>query len=85
MGTNDYTVRRAGASDVTALGQVGAPLMRQHYGVDRQRLMNPGRDTEEGYGGYLDSQLEGDVAAHFVAERGSRVVGYAYATIEPLS
>jgi GNAT superfamily N-acetyltransferase len=85
VGTNDYAVRRAGASDVTALGRLGALLMRQHYGFDRQRFMKPGRDAEEGYGGFLDSQLEEQDAALFVAERGGRVIGYVYAAIEPLS
>ncbi len=100
METAGFTIRRAAAADVEALGRMGALLMRQHYGFDRQRFMKPGRDAEEGYGEFLGTQLDEPEAVIFVAERAeraepaehvghtgpaARVCGYVYAAVEPLS
>ncbi len=59
--------------------------MRTHYGFDARRFLPPGRDPEGGYARFLASQLELDDAIVLVAERESRVVGYVYAGLEPLS
>jgi GNAT superfamily N-acetyltransferase len=82
---DSVVIRRAEQRDVPALGRLGAALIRVHYAFDRDRFLAPGAHPEEGYGRFLGSQLEGDDVAILVAERDGRVVGYAYAGIEPLS
>lgn len=80
-------IRRAEARDIAALGELGADLMRTHYAFDRDRFIAPGdgADASEGYGQFLRSQLDASGVLVLVAERESRVVGYVYAAIEPLS
>ena len=84
---SDVVIRRATPRDVTDLGELGARLMRLHFEFDELRFMDPGgsRDAEAGYAAFLRSQLEDDSAIVYVAERQSRIVGYVYAAIEPLS
>jgi ribosomal protein S18 acetylase RimI-like enzyme len=81
----DLVVRRATQADVSALGRLGAMLMRAHYAFDQQRFLSPGDLPEEGYGWFLGSQLTEDDVVVFVAERAGQVIGYVYAGIEPLS
>jgi ribosomal protein S18 acetylase RimI-like enzyme len=78
-------VRRATRADASALGRLGAMLMRTHYAFDPQRFLAPGDSPEEGYGWFLATQLAQDDVAVFVAEQAGTVVGYVYAGIEPLS
>lgn len=85
MHLSDTVIRRAVASDVPAMGRLGAALMRQHYDFDRLRFMAPGPNSEDGYGWFLGTQLERDDAVLFVADQQGSVVGYAYAGIEPQS
>ena len=61
--------------------------MRTHYAFDPLRFIAPGDgdDAEAGYADFLASQLDDPDAAVFVAERGTTILGYAYAAIEPLS
>jgi ribosomal protein S18 acetylase RimI-like enzyme len=79
------TVRRATAADRSALGRMGAQLMRVHYALDPLRFLDPGDNPERGYARFLAHQLEADDQAVFVAERDGTVVGYVYAGVEPLS
>ena len=81
----DYSIRRATPSDAPALGQLGALLLRTHYEFDPQRFMAPGKRPEEGYGWFLQSQLEDDDVVVLVAERAGEIVGYVYAGLEPRS
>jgi GNAT superfamily N-acetyltransferase len=81
----DVTVRRATAADVTALGRLGASLLRLHYSYDQQRFMAPRGNPEEGYAWFLESQLREHDAVIYVAERNGEVVGYVYAGLEPQS
>lgn len=78
-------VRRAGTHDVAALGRLGAHLMRVHHAFDPARFLPPGDHPEEGYGGFLSTQLRESDVAIFVADRGGEVIGYVYAGVEPLS
>jgi ribosomal protein S18 acetylase RimI-like enzyme len=80
-----FTIRRALPADVSALGRLGAHLMRVHYGLDPLRFLDPGARPEAGYGAFLEHQLRDDDQAVFVAEKGGAIVGYVYAGVEPLS
>jgi ribosomal protein S18 acetylase RimI-like enzyme len=82
---NDVAIRRATETDLPALGRLGGQLMRVHYAFDRQRFMSPGSDPESGYASFLGTQLAEPDAIVFVAERGARIAGYVYASLEPRS
>lgn len=77
-------IRPASNSDVTALGRLGAALMRQHHSSDPRRFILTDR-PEEGYGRFLVSQLANPNLLVLVAERSNEVVGYVFAGIEPTS
>jgi ribosomal protein S18 acetylase RimI-like enzyme len=78
-------VRPATAADLDVLGRLGAVLMRTHYAFDAQRFLSPGDDPEGGYAWFLDTQLREPDAVVLVSERDGQVVGYVYASLEPLS
>jgi ribosomal protein S18 acetylase RimI-like enzyme len=80
-----FVIRHATESDALALGRLGALLMRVHYSFDPQRFLSPGSNPEAGYGRFLKSQLRDDDSVVFVAEKGGTVVGYVFASLEPLS
>jgi ribosomal protein S18 acetylase RimI-like enzyme len=82
---SDIIVRRAEPRDVTALGELGAALMRTHYAFDPLRFLEPGQGADAGYARFLQSQLDEDDAIVFVAEQRDRIVGYVYGAVEPLS
>lgn len=85
MTSNDFTVRPARETDMSAVGRLGASLVRQHHGFDARRFMPAGPDIEDGYAWFLGTQLrEADVLI-LVAEREQAVLGYLYAAIEPRS
>jgi ribosomal protein S18 acetylase RimI-like enzyme len=79
------TIRGARKEDMAALGRMGALLMRAHYEFDNKRFMDPGDDPESGYAWFLGTQLRDEDVIVLVAERESKVVGYVYAGLEPLS
>jgi GNAT superfamily N-acetyltransferase len=79
------SVRRAEPRDLPALGRLGALLMRTHYALDRNRFLEPGVDAEGGYARFLGTQLECEDASVFVAERDGDLLGYVYASVEPMS
>jgi GNAT superfamily N-acetyltransferase len=78
-------VRPATHADLTALGRLGAHLMRVHYAFDPRRFVAPVGDPEAGYAAFLGSQLDAGDAVVLVAERDGAIVGYVYAGIEPFS
>ena len=78
----DFIIRRATADDRSALGELGAVLIRAHHTFDPQRFLAPGSNPAEGYGRFLASQLEDDESAVFVADRGGQLLGYVYASLE---
>jgi ribosomal protein S18 acetylase RimI-like enzyme len=85
MASPDAVIRRAVASDLAALGRLGAALMRQHHTYDPQRFMAPGDRPGDGYAWFLGTQLEHEDVAIFVAEQDGAVIGYVYAGLEPQS
>jgi len=84
---SDIVIRRAEPGDAPALGELGAKLMRVHFALDPLRFLDPGGndDAEAGYASFLGSQLDDESSIVLVAERRGRIIGYAYAAIEPLS
>ena len=78
-------IRPATDADLSALGRLGALLMRSHHAFDRQRFLPPGRHPEIGYAKFLATQLERRDVTILVAEVEGTVLGYVYAGIEPLS
>ncbi len=59
--------------------------MRTHYAFDERRFLSPGDDPEGSYARFLEVQLAAPAAMVLVADHFDRVVGYVYASIEPLS
>jgi GNAT superfamily N-acetyltransferase len=80
-----FTIRRAESRDATALGRLGAMLMRTHYAFDPQRFLEPHEGTERGYGSFLSSMVDTRDGCVFVAEDDGAIVGYVFAALEPLS
>ncbi len=83
--TDAIAIRRAEPHDASALGRLGATLVRTHHAFDAQRFLTPGPRLEEGYAHFLGGQLAEEDVVVFVAERAGAVVGYVYAGIEPRS
>lgn len=79
------SIRKATPADLSALGRLGATLMRTHYAFDPNRFLAPGDDPEGGYAWFLETQLDVPEAVIFVAEQDRQIVGYVYAGLEPLS
>jgi ribosomal protein S18 acetylase RimI-like enzyme len=78
-------IRRAEPRDDSALGTLGATLMRTHYAFDPQRFLAAGDHAERGYASFLRSQLDDDDAVVLVGELDGRIIGYVYAGLEPMS
>lgn len=74
-------IRPATRADVSALGKLGAEMVRAHYAFDSKRFIAPSPRTEEGYGSFLGSQLAQKDAIVLVAELQGGVVGYVYAEV----
>ena len=75
-------VRRAARGDLVRIGELGAMLVDAHHGFDSLRFLPATSRTKTGYASFLGSQLDEPDAAIFVADQGSRVIGYAYAVVE---
>jgi diamine N-acetyltransferase len=81
----DAVVRVATDADLPALGRLGALLVQQHTAFDRRRFISPA-NPERLYEDFLRREMgSDDDAVVLVAERGGRIVGYAFASIEPAS
>lgn len=80
----ETTIRAARASDEAALGRYGGALMRLHHQFDPQRFLTI-EHPEKGYGRFLVSHLADLDNVVLVAELRGEVVGYVWATLEPLS
>ena len=81
---DEITIRSATRTDERALGRYGGALMRQHHAFDPPRFVLS-ENPEAGYGRFLVSQLEEPDTVVLVAERAGEVVGYAFASLEPMS
>lgn len=75
-------IRPATHADMTAVGRLGALLVRIHHAFDAQRFIAATPRTENGYGAYLDTQLDDPAVVMLVADRDGEVVGYTYAGVE---
>lgn len=76
------TVRAATEADLSAVGRLGALLVRTHHDFDPRRFIAATTETADGYASFLGTQLKDPKVVVLVAERGGRVVGYAYAGLE---
>jgi ribosomal protein S18 acetylase RimI-like enzyme len=76
------SIRRATPADMTAIGRLGALLVREHHDFDPQRFLAAMPGTEKGYGSYLGSQLKEPGVVILVAERDGKVIGYSYSGVE---
>lgn len=79
------TIRKAEARDHAALGVLGASLMRMHHAFDAKRFLPPGNNPERGYGSFLASLVDAEDDCVLVAEEDDAVIGYVYASLEPMS
>jgi ribosomal protein S18 acetylase RimI-like enzyme len=75
-------VRPATATDLTAIGRLGALLVREHHDFDPQRFIAATPRTEDQYGWYLGTQLKEPNIVILVAERDGKVIGYTYSGVE---
>lgn len=80
----DVAIRPAREADEAALGRWGGALMRQHHDFDPQRFIRT-EHPEAGYGRFLVSQLSDPESVVLVADRAGEVIGYAFASLEPMS
>jgi ribosomal protein S18 acetylase RimI-like enzyme len=76
------TIRPATPDDLSAIGRLGALLVKTHYDFDPKRFMAPTRHTESGYASFLGSQLGREDVVVLVAAEGGTVIGYTYAGVE---
>lgn len=75
-------VRPATPADRPALGHLGALLVAHHHAFDPDRFIAPGPETERGYGGFLERELQREGGVVLVAEAAGEVLGYAYGRLE---
>lgn len=82
MTPDSLTIRPAQPADGPSLGRLGALLVALHHDFDADRFMASSPQTADGYAGFLVGQLQKPDILVLVADRGGRVVGYAYAGVE---
>ena len=82
MVTAAVNIRPATPADVTAIGRLGALLVRTHHDFDPKRFLPATSRTAEGYGSFLGTQLNEPNIIILVAERNGEVIGYTYAGVE---
>ena len=75
-------IRPAQRADVPTLGKLGAMMVQMHHDLDPQRFIAPRPGTEQGYGGYLGSQLDQKDSVVLVAEEDGKVLGYAFGHVD---
>ena len=76
------TIRPATQADLTAVGRLGALLVRVHHDFDPERFIPATPQTEQGYASFLRTQLDEPNVLILVAEQDGELLGYAYAGIE---
>ena len=75
-------IRPAAPADMSAIGRLGALLVREHHDFDPQRFIAATSQTEKGYGSFLGRQLAEPDIVIIVAERDRKVIGYTYSGVE---
>src|SRR3954471_5698592 len=75
-------IRPAGAEDLPAVSRLAAELVRMHHRLDPPRFMLI-EPIEDGYQWFFSRELARRKARILVAEEDGRILGYAYATLEP--
>ena len=80
--SSNVSIRPAAPADLTAIGRLGALLVRTHHDFDAKRFMAATSRTENGYGSFLGTQLAEPNIIILVAERDGKVIGYTYAGVE---
>ena len=80
--TAAVNIRPATAADLTAIGRLGALLVRTHHDFDPERFMAATSRTEKSYGSFLGTQLAEPNIVILVAERNGEVIGYTYGGVE---
>jgi ribosomal protein S18 acetylase RimI-like enzyme len=76
------TIRPAARDDLSAIGRLGALLVRTHHDFDPKRFLPATPQTEQLYGSFLGAQLEEPDVIVLVAELDGEVLGYTYAGVE---
>lgn len=77
-------VRPARQEDLRAVARLAVKLVDQHRGWDARRFVLPG-PVEDGYFGFLTTEIGEPEAVVLVAVAVSEVVGYLYGRVEPPS
>ncbi len=75
-------IRKATRRDLPKIAKLAGELVRQHYGFDPKRFLfiaNP----ESGYEWWFGKELSNKKALIYCAKLDGRIVGYAYARLEP--
>jgi ribosomal protein S18 acetylase RimI-like enzyme len=80
--TAAVNIRPATPADITAMGRLGALLVREHHDFDPKRFLPAPSRTAERYGSFLGTQLAEPNIIILVAERSGEVIGYTYAGVE---
>jgi ribosomal protein S18 acetylase RimI-like enzyme len=75
-------IRRATRRDLPHIAKLAGVLVRQHYEFDAKRFIFIA-DPETGYEWWFGKELENDKALIFAAKLDGKIVGYAYARLEP--
>lgn len=84
MTNANVRIRRAATDDLSAIGELGAMLVRAHHEFDALRFIPATPNTAQGYARFLGTQLDVSSVVVLVAEREGVVVGYCYAGLEDL-
>ena len=80
--TMSLLIRPAQAADLPDIAALAGELVRQHHGFDAQRFMLI-PNVEAGYARFFGGELSNPETLILTAEQDSRIVGYAYARLEP--
>lgn len=75
-------IRKAELRDISAIGKLGALLVRAHHDFDPKRFIAATPRTEGAYGSFLGTQLDDPNIVILVAYRDGDVLGYTYAGAE---
>ena len=80
--TPAIAIRPATPADLSAIGRLGALLVRTHHDFDPERFIAATPQTERAYASFLGTQLEEPNVVVLVAERDGEVLGYTYSGVE---